>query len=116
LLIDDALPATMGERAAFLADVAPLRAVPTAVAALLPAVAETGEPLEGLRSALSLVASAHGMRPNLDLDHAQRRADALLLCAVTPTILCALHRLRSGLDVVAPDPTLGWAANYLWMM
>ncbi|HRB05335.1 MAG TPA: citrate/2-methylcitrate synthase, partial [Ilumatobacteraceae bacterium] len=43
-------------------------------------------------------------------------ADALFLCALTPTLLCALHRLRAGLDVVEPRNDLGYAANYLWML
>jgi citrate synthase len=116
LLIDGALPATVAEREAFRAEVAPLRGVPAGVAPLLPAIAAVGEPLDGLRSALSLVASARGMRPSMDLDHRARRADTLQLCAVTPTILCALYRLRSGLEVIEPDPALGWAENYLWMM
>ena len=56
------------------------------------------------------------MQPWLDLDHDRRRADALFLCGVIPTLVCALHRLASGLDPVEPDPDLGWAANYLWML
>ena len=33
---------------------------------------------------------------------------------MTPSILAALHRMRDGLDPVAPDPTLGHAAVYLY--
>ena len=56
------------------------------------------------------------MRPNIDIDHVQRRTDALRLCAVTPTLLTALHRLRNGLDPIAPRPDLGYAQNYLYML
>ena len=42
--------------------------------------------------------------------------DALRLCALTPTVLCALHRLRYGLEPLDPRPELGHAANYLWML
>ena len=40
---------------------------------------------------------------------AQRRLDALFLCAVTPTLLCALHRLRHGLRPLPPRADLGYA-------
>ena len=116
LMIDGALPATHAERGAFIAEVAPLRAIPTATAGALPAIAATAEPLDGLRTALSMAGAERGLRPNLDLSPAERRADALFLCAVTPALLCALHRLRAGDEPVAPRDDLGYAANYLWMM
>ena len=33
-----------------------------------------------------------------------------------PTILTALYRLRQGQDVIEPHPTLGYAANYFYML
>lgn len=116
LMIDGSLPTTSVERSAFAREVAPLRAVSDSVAAVLPAIAAVSEPLQGLRTALSLAAAEHGLRPVIDIDAEQRRSDALFVCAVTPTLLCALHRLRSGLPVVAPRDDLGYAANYLWML
>jgi citrate synthase len=38
------------------------------------------------------------------------------LCAQTPTVLAAFHRLAQGLSPLAPDPRLGHAANYLYLM
>jgi citrate synthase len=116
LLIDGALPTTVAERSEFVAEVARLRPLPDAVRRILPAIASSGTPLDGLRTALSVAAADRGLRPWLDIDARQRRADALFLCAVTPTILGALHRLGRGLEPVAPDPDLGWAANYLWTL
>ena len=116
LMIDGALPTTLDERASFVAEVAPLRSIPDAVLPVLPAIAAASEPLEGLRTALSLAAAGRGMQPNIDIDHARRRADALFLCAVTPTLLTALHRLRHGAQPIAPRDDLGYAANYLWML
>ena len=95
-MIDGALPRTPREREAFVAEVRPLRAISPTVLGVLPTIAAASEPLEGLRTALSLAAAERGMRANIDIDHAQRRDDALFLCAVTPTLLCALHRLRRG--------------------
>jgi citrate synthase len=116
LMIDGALPATVAERQAFLAEVAPLRVVPPTVLEVLPTIAAASEPLDGLRTALSLAAAARGMRPSIDITQEQRRADALFLCAATPTLLGALHRVRSGLQPVEPREDLGYAANYLWML
>lgn len=107
------------ERAAFDEELRVARRLPTALAEALPAVAAAGEvfaPLAGLRTALSLLASLEGFRPVYDLDPAARAADALRVCAVTPTILAALHRLRRGEQPLAPREDLGAAANWLWML
>ncbi len=116
LMIDGALPVTRAERDQFLSEVRPLRSIPDVVRSVLPAIARASEPLEGLRTALSLAAADHGMRPNIDIDARQRRADALFLGAVTPALLCALHRLRHGDEPVEARDDLGYAANYLWML
>ena len=116
LLFEGHLP-DADERRAFAAEVAPLRAVPDDVAAVLPAIARAGGgPLDPFRTAVSLFAASRGMRPVIDLDPAERRRDALALCAVSPTLLTALHRLALGLEPIAPDPDLAAASNYLWML
>src|SRR5579884_2488394 len=116
LLFDGELP-DAAEAAAFAAELAPLRKLPEAVAAVLPAIAASGAaPLDGLRSALSLVAGAEHMRASLDLDRRALRVDALRLSAVVPTIVASLHRLGQGLEPLAPREDLGHAANYLYML
>jgi citrate synthase len=106
------------QRRAFLGDVAPLRGVPSAVVPALVPIAGVGAqgPLDGLRSALSVLAAAHKMRPILDIDAAERRLDALTLAAATPTLVAALHQLQHGRDPIDPRPDLGTAANLLWMI
>jgi citrate synthase len=42
--------------------------------------------------------------------------DALALVALLPTIVAVYWRLLEGEDPVAPDPELGHAANYLYML
>ncbi len=116
LMIDGWLPTTLAERERFTQEVSLLSTAPDSVLAVLPAIAEVSEPLDGLRTALSLAAAQRGMRPNIDISTEQRRSDALYLCAVTPTLLCALYRLRQGQRPVAARTDLGYAANYLWMM
>jgi len=41
---------------------------------------------------------------------------AINLIAKVPTIVASWQRIRSGLEVVEPDPTLSHAANFLYMM
>jgi citrate synthase len=119
LMIDGALPATTAEREAFAADVAPRRAIPDAVMSVLPLVAQAGEtfiPLDALRTSISQFGATLGFKPSIDVDAAELRNNAMDTCAVVPTLICALWRMRRGLEPIAPDPSLGYAANYLYMM
>jgi citrate synthase len=113
LLVEGHLP-TAPERAAFAAEVAGLRDVPEPVMAVLPAIARAApRPLDACRAALGLLAAHDGARPMMDLDPAERRADALRLAAVTPVLLATLHRLATGAEPVPWRPGAGWAAAYL---
>ena len=116
LMIDGALPASIDQRSAFVSEVSRLRELPAAVADVLPVLAAASGPLAGLRTALSLLGAHDRMRPVLDLSHVERRANVLRLCAVTPVILCALHRHSVGLQPIDPRPDFTYAENYLWMM
>ena len=115
LLVDGSLP-DRRQSAEFARHVAGLRELPPGVASLLPALAEAGSPLDVLRTAVSLVGAELGWAPGLDIDHDQRRSQALRLSAVVPTILANAHRLRDGRQPVPPRSDLSFAANYLWML
>jgi len=116
LLFDGHLPSD-AEREAFTAEVRPLRVVPASVADLLPALAASSQTvMEAVRSAMSMVGAAEGFKPTLDIDKAERRRDALQMCAVMPTLIMAIHRLQQGLEPIAPRDDLGYGANYLWML
>ncbi|MGH9177971.1 MAG: citrate/2-methylcitrate synthase [Acidimicrobiales bacterium] len=118
LLFHGELP-DAAQRVAFLDEVRPLGHIPEEVKPQLPAIAAAGAkpgPLDALRTAVSVLSQALDMRPSLDLDDAGRRADALRLCAVTPTLIMALHRLRNGLEPLEPQPELGYSANYLYLL
>ncbi|HWG72509.1 MAG TPA: citrate/2-methylcitrate synthase [Acidimicrobiales bacterium] len=117
LMVDGALPSTLDERSAFDAETRPLRALPHGLVDVLGRVAAFGGvSLGGLRSAVSLLAEADGMAPLWGADPAARRRDLLRLVAVTPTLVAALWRLSQGRTPVEPDPDLGHAANYLYML
>ncbi|WP_432939238.1 citrate synthase [Kribbella sp. CA-253562] len=118
LMLEGRLP-TADERTRFVAEVAPLRVLPDEVREILPAIAAAGvaeKPLAGLRTALSVLAAARDLPPLWDADRARRKADAMLVCAVTPTILAALHRLRQGEQPLEPRDDLSTAANWLYLV
>jgi len=101
---------------AFSARTAALRALPEGLADLLSALAVKGRPLDVLRTAVSLLGAEEDWAPTHDIDREQLEAQALRLCAVVPTILCAAHRLRRSEAPLAPRADLPFAANYLWML
>jgi citrate synthase len=118
LMFEGRLPSAV-ERAQFVAELAPLRVLPPEVREVLPAIAAAGatfNPLAGLRTALSLLAAARGLPPLWDADPVRRKADAMLVCAVTPTILAALYRLRQGEEPLDPRADLTAAASWLYLV
>lgn len=71
-------------------------------------------PMSVLRSTVSLLGV-------FDLQAEETDADAtyvqsMALQAKLPTIIAAYARLRKGLDPIPPDPTLSFAANFLYML
>jgi len=111
LLIDGALPPG-AERI----DLGSLRALPAEVANLVDVMSElTPDALSVVRSALLAVADCEGHEPVLDIDPAQRRADAMRLIAVVPTIVARHYRRRNGLAPLDPNPELAHAADYMQM-
>ncbi|MCV7252146.1 citrate synthase/methylcitrate synthase [Mycobacterium hackensackense] len=118
LFVYGRLPST-GESADFAARTCTLRAIPSDVTAMLRMVALGGaeeHPLAGLRTVLSAVATAYDLPPIWDIDEDARRDHAVLLSAITPTVLAALHRIRQGLEPVDPDPALPVAAHWLYLL
>lgn len=110
---------TRSELAEFSKKVASLRQLPPKTRATLPEIADAMSPghlLDGLRTAYSLMAAELGYRPWLDSDIAELREQALKTCAVFPTILVNLYRLKKGQSFVEPREDLSVAANYLYML
>jgi citrate synthase len=69
-----------------------------------------------LRTTYSMLAVDLDFRPWLDISHEELYAQALRTCAVVPTLLTSLYRLKHGLEPVEPHPDLPYAANYLYML
>lgn len=116
LLIDGDLP-TLDERAAFAAEVAPLRRLPAEVRDVLPHIARScPTPVAALRTAMSLLAGVEDLPASLDVDRTRVRHDVLRIAAAVPTLIAAIHRLRQGLTPVDPRDDLAYAPNYLYML
>jgi citrate synthase len=88
---------------------------------LSPAVVRTlkGAPagadaMSALRAALAVLALEHPVK--LPPGHEDALAQGFRLIGVTPTIVAAWHRLRSGQRPVLPKRSLGFAANFLQML
>jgi citrate synthase len=117
LLIEGELPNPEQTRE-FRAESIQLRELPEQVSNLLPAIANINPfvPLDALRTAISLVASATGLQPTMDISAEEVRQQAVRMTAVAPVLLMAMYRAHRGLEPVAPDPDLGYAAAYLQML
>lgn len=103
----------------FAQQVALLRDIPEAVREVLTdivGVTPTFVPLDALRTAMSLTAADLGFRSSIDTSPEELRQNALQACAIVPSLIAALWRLHNGQKIIAPDPTLSYAANYLYMI
>src|SRR4051812_31432485 len=93
-------PAELGQ---FRDDLASRREIPESTIALLRDCARRNvDPMDALRMAAGTV--------SLISDQAAS------ILATVPGIVAAYDRLRNGLDVVPPNPELGHAANFLYML
>jgi citrate synthase len=113
LLLNEYLP-TAEELQSFRNRLAAEREIPPALIAALRTYPAKALPMDVLQSVVPILATH-------DPDIAeQSRAAALRmayrLVAKFPTVVAAWHRIRSGLDPVAPLPELSHAANFLYML
>lgn len=90
------------------------RDLPQGVVDLLTALPKDCPPMHAIRTGVSALGCYDTTADDDNMD-AQRRK-ALRLIAQIPVITAYFHRARQGLPLVAPDPKLGEAANFLWMI
>ena len=112
LLIHGELP-NAGELRTFDADLRTARAVPDAALDIIRTCAG-GHPMDVLRTAVSALAALDARAA--DTSDEGFLGNGLRLLAQVPTLIAAHHRIRQGLDPVAPDASLGHAANWLKML
>jgi citrate synthase len=81
---------------------------------LMPTLAQQTSPMSMLRTSVS-AASAYDPDGWDNSPEANERK-AIRLIARTPTFLAMYHRLRTGQELVPPNPKLPHAANFLYML
>ncbi len=113
-LLQRGSPASRGELAGYRAEIAAGRTLGKLVTTSLPEVARSQQPMEALRSLVSL-ASADD--PDSDSNEpGPNTRKAARLTAQQPVLVAAYHAARRGLESAPPDPEAGLAANFLWQI
>lgn len=108
LLLHRKLP-THAEAAAFLADLKSRQGLPPAVIEHLRALPKEGHPMEWLLAGITVLGMVSKTEDPLE--------DSLNLIAMTPELIAAIFRIRSGWgDPIAPDPSLGLIENFVHML
>ncbi len=74
----------------------------------------SAQPMHVLRTIVSALALEDPSPNATDLD--QVRAKGLRILAKAPAIVAAFDRRRRGLDPLAPDATMTFAENFLWLL
>ncbi|MCX9190394.1 citrate synthase [Carbonactinospora thermoautotrophica] len=95
----------------FTAELAANRVLGKTVEALLPLVAQSGTPMEALRSLVSVLSADDPDAGDSSPEANERKA--LRLVAQMPVLVARYHAARTGTTVPEPDPELGIAGNFL---
>lgn len=90
------------------------RNLPQEVISLIKTLPKDTPPMHALRTCVSVMGCFDPDRDNIELESARQKA--LKLIAQVPVIIAYFHRHRTGQELVAPDPSLGEAANFLYMI
>ncbi len=112
LLIHGELPNTQ-ELADFDARLKAARVLPDEVHAIIRACKD-GHPMDVLRTAVSALAALEPA--SQEVGEEAFVANGIRLTSQVPMIIAAHEAIRNGREPVAPDMTLGHAANWLWML
>jgi citrate synthase len=112
LLLYGELP-TKAQLARIDADLKAARQLPPPILSIIETV-KASHPMDVLRTAVSALAAFDQEVADNSRDATVRKG--LRLTSQVPMIVAAHDRIRNGKAPVAPDPTLGHAANFLWML
>ncbi len=113
LLLNGDLPTTE-QLSEFSAQVFGYSILPDFVIDCLRALPHTADPMDVLQASAPILATA-----DPDLKDETRKANermAARLIGRLPSVVAAWHRIRNGLEPLAPDRSLNHAANFLWML
>ena len=112
LLLKGALP-TRAELDAFDSELKAARALPEPIYDLIRTI-KSAHPMDVLRTAVSEIAAFDP--ETADNAPAPTLRKGIRLAAEVPMIVAAHHHIRNGRPPVAPDPALGHAANFIYML
>ena len=84
------------------------------LARMMPTLAQNTSPMSMLRTSVS--ASSAFDPDGWDESPEAEYRKAMRLIAETPTLIATFDRVRTGREVIPPDPGLSHAANFLWML
>lgn len=113
LLLKEKLP-NAAELDAFRRELADERAIPTSLIEALQSQPISSKPMDILQASIALLANVDPDIQKGTRDAADRMAVRLI--SRTATVVAAWDRIRNGLSPVAPNPELGHAANFLYML
>jgi len=112
LLFHGELP-TRGQLEAFTAELRAARSLPPAILQVIEHV-KAAHPMDVLRTAVSALSA---FDPDVaDNSQAAMMRKGVRLTSQVPMIVAAHEHIRNGRKPVAPDASLGHAANFLWML
>ncbi len=98
----------------FTQEVKDMRAVPSYIIESMKLWPADARPMDVLQATVPMLAMAKQNSDVVDRDLCLQRSIGLI--AQLPTLVAAWHRIRNGQPVLAPDPELDHAGNFLWML
>lgn len=113
-LLDRGTLPTKRELADYRARLARERVLPARLLDAVRALPHDGHPMGAVQASLAMLGMVN-KKPDLRNDAQCAEACARLIAA-TPVLVAAFHRARTKQPLVAPDPGLDSAANFLWML
>lgn len=102
------------ELAAFSKQLAAARKLPPQIIDLLKSFPTAATPMEVLRTAVSALSLYD--KDEKAVDHDSNVRKSFDLTSQIAMLVAAFDRIRKGKEVVAPDPSLSHAGNFLWML
>jgi citrate synthase len=90
------------------------RELPKGIIDILKTIPKDTPPMDAIRTAVSALGCFDPERDDNSQDNQRRRA--MRIIAQIPIITAYFHRIRQGKSILPPDPTLGEAANFLYLI
>ncbi len=113
LFLEGELP-NRGQLAALQRRLIEKREVDQSVLSYIERAPKSEDPMATLRTAVSMLSGSMPKVDDVSADAVKESAVALI--SQVATIAAAMHRVRHGMKIVAPHKTLGFSANFLYMM